>query len=80
MGVRSSPDPCFLTTTLPVSLELQRQREMCEHKVPTAWAGQQGLSCSALKVMEQHIFRGVAPLRGCLPEAICHLLGHFSLS
>lgn len=60
------------------SPELQRERELCEHQVPAARAGQQGLRGSALEVMEQHVSGGVTPTAGCVPQAVCHLLEHFS--
>lgn len=41
------------------SPELQRQREVCEHQVSAARAGQQGLPRAALQAVEQYISRGV---------------------
>lgn len=63
---------------LPLLPELQRQRELREHQVPAAGAGQQGLGAAALQVVEQHVSRGVAAGR-LSPDAICHVLGHVSL-
>lgn len=42
------------------SLELQRQREVCEHPVSAARAGQQSLSGPALQAVEQYVPRGMA--------------------
>lgn len=75
---RPSPDRCAVPPVLLFSPELQRERELCEHQVPAARAGQQGLRGSALEVMEQHVSGGVTPAAGCVSQAVCHLLDHFS--
>jgi len=70
---------CWILTTTLFSPELQHERELREHKLPAARAGQQGLCRSALEVMEQHVSRGSALPRGCPWKSIRYLLGPFSL-
>lgn len=72
------PDPLRSNPCLPPLPELQRQRELREHPVPFAGAGQQGLGAAALQIVEQHVSRGVAAGR-LSPGALCPLLVPSSL-
>lgn len=65
-GEEGLPGLSASTPALLPSTELQRQREVREHQVPAARPGQQGLRCSALQVVEQHIPGGAA-LRAAVP-------------
>lgn len=72
-GAERTPGLLCFDSVFFSALELQHERELCEHQVPAAGPGQQGLPYPALEVVEQHISRGVALPRVCpLQASLCH--------